>query len=103
MNADAVSYATGGIVFSSHALDRLTADQRRIVLEAGARALPAVSARVRRADAQSYARFAQRRTVVTPSLDERAAWSALYAEARTRAERDLGAAWVQRVAALGAN
>ena len=81
INTSDISFGIGAVVISQKALDGLSADQREIVTSTGKQAADALTSRIRKADADAFARLKTKMTVHDASGAEKAEWKSMFKKA----------------------
>ncbi len=81
INTASTYFAVGAVVMSEKALERLSSDQRETVRATGVQAAQALTARIRKADAESYERLKKKLTVHESTAAENQEWKAVYDKA----------------------
>jgi TRAP-type C4-dicarboxylate transport system substrate-binding protein len=84
INTAVAGIGIGALVFTSAKLKSLPADASAALIETGKVAGDALTGRIRREDAASFARLKARMAVTEPTADEMAAWNKLFADTRAR-------------------
>jgi TRAP-type transport system periplasmic protein len=84
INEDVSALAIGALVLSSKRYDALPDDLKTIILETGGVASNALTKRIRAEDDAAFARMKGKMTVVSLSGDEKAKWSAIFKQVRSR-------------------
>ncbi|MCC6645616.1 MAG: TRAP transporter substrate-binding protein DctP [Polyangiaceae bacterium] len=74
----------GALVVKQSTLDKLTEDEKKLVLSTGGVAGADLSARVRKADASAFAKMKKEKTAVDLTDDEKAAWEKVFDRARAK-------------------
>jgi TRAP-type transport system periplasmic protein len=84
MNTNDVSYGMGAMVVSQKELDKLTADQREVMISTGKQASKALTTRIRKEDDASFVRLKGKMKTHDPSPAEKAEWKKVFTEACKR-------------------
>jgi TRAP-type transport system periplasmic protein len=89
MNTNATAYGVGATVLSQKELDKLTADQREIMMSTGKQASAALKGSIRKEDDQAFERLKKKMTVHNPTDAEKAEWKKVFNEACKRLKTSL--------------
>src|SRR5580658_10858959 len=84
INTAATGVEIGAIVFSLAKIKSLPADAATALIETGRVAGDALTSRIRREDAASFARLKARMSTTEPTADEMAQWNKVFADTRAR-------------------
>ncbi len=74
----------GALVIKQSTLDKLTEDEKKLVLSTGSVAGTDLSGRVRKADKSAFAKMEKEKTKVDLTADEKAAWEKVFERARAK-------------------
>jgi TRAP-type C4-dicarboxylate transport system substrate-binding protein len=84
INTAVAGIGIGALVFTSAKIKSLPADAASALLETGKVASDALTGRIRREDAASFARLKARMVTYDPNADEMAQWNKVFADTRAR-------------------
>lgn len=87
VNTQVVGVGIGALVLASRKLDSLPGDQKAVLLETGAVAGRALTARIRNEDAQAMNRLKAKMTVYESNQAQRDEWDKVFKEVRSRLGR----------------
>lgn len=87
INTQTVGVGIGALVLTSKKLDSLPGDQKAILLETGAVAGKALTARIRNEDAQAMNRLKAKMTAYESTEAQRDEWAKIFKEVRSRLAR----------------
>jgi len=99
MNTQAVSYGMGAMVMSQKELDKLSADQKEIVKEAGKQANQALRKIIRGEDDAAFERLKKKMTVHNATDAEKAEWKKIWGEACKRLKSSMPGDVLSRIGA----
>jgi len=89
MNTNAVAFGVGAVVMSQKELDKLSADQRTVMIDTGAMAAKALTTRIRAADDESFERLKKKMTTHEATAAEKAEWKKVFTQACQRLKNAL--------------
>jgi TRAP-type C4-dicarboxylate transport system substrate-binding protein len=99
MNTNGTYYGMGATLLSQKELDKLTADQREIMLGTGKQASAALKGTIRKEDDAAFERLKKKMTIHNPSDAEKAEWKKVFTEACKRLKSSLPGNVLSRIGA----